>query len=226
MPSPDHIIVTARDEAERLPATLRALSAAFPIARLVVADDGSRDATARVARAGGAEVVGPARPLGKGGTATLAIRHVLERDGAGEAVFLLCDADLGGSAERLGDLVGPVRRGEGDVAVAAFARRLGGGLGVAVGFARWAVRRRCGLSLRAPISGQRALRGEVMAAVLPFAPRFGMEMGMTIDAARAGYRVVEVEIDLAHRATGRSPGGFLHRARQLADFARVYLARR
>jgi glycosyltransferase involved in cell wall biosynthesis len=226
MPSPDHIVVTARNEAERLPATLRALSAAFPEARLVVADDGSHDATARVAREGGAEVIGPVRPLGKGGTATLALRRMLERDGTGGAVFLLCDADLDGSAERLGDLVGPVRRGECDIAVAAFAQRLGGGLGVAVGFARWAVRRRCGLSLRAPISGQRAVRAEVLNDVLPLAPRFGMEMGMTIDAARAGYRVGEVEIDLAHRATGRTPGGFLHRARQLADFARVYVTRR
>ncbi len=48
---------------------------------------------------------------------------------------------------------------------------------------------------------------------------------MTIDAVRAGHRVVEVDLDLAHRATGRTPAGFLHRARQLADFIRVYFAR-
>jgi hypothetical protein len=35
-----------------------------------------------------------------------------------------------------------------------------------------------------------------------------------------------VELDLAHRATGRTPAGFLHRGRQLADFARVYVQRR
>jgi len=49
---------------------------------------------------------------------------------------------------------------------------------------------------------------------------------MNIDAARAGYRIAEVEIDLEHRATGRTLRGFLHRFRQLADFARVYLDRR
>ena len=38
---------------------------------------------------------------------------------------------------------------------------------------------------------------------------------MTIDAVRAGYRLREVELDLEHRATGRSLGGFLHRGRQL-----------
>ena len=48
---------------------------------------------------------------------------------------------------------------------------------------------------------------------------------MTIDAVRAGHRVVEVELDLAHRATGRTLAGFLHRARQLVDFVRVYCAR-
>jgi hypothetical protein len=62
--------------------------------------------------------------------------------------------------------------------------------------------------------------------VLPFAHGFGMEMGMTIDAVRAGHSVVEVELDLDHRATGRTLGGFLHRGRQLVDFVRVYLRRR
>jgi len=49
---------------------------------------------------------------------------------------------------------------------------------------------------------------------------------MTIDAVRAGSRVAEVELDLVHRATGRTPAGFAHRGRQLVDFVRVYLARR
>ena len=49
---------------------------------------------------------------------------------------------------------------------------------------------------------------------------------MTVDAHRAGFRVVEVELELEHRATGRDPRGFIHRARQLAAFARVYASRR
>jgi hypothetical protein len=62
--------------------------------------------------------------------------------------------------------------------------------------------------------------------VLPFAHGFGMELGITIDAVRAGHRVLELDLDLAHRATGRTPAGFLHRGRQLADFVRAYLLRR
>ena len=39
--------------------------------------------------------------------------------------------------------------------------------------------------------------------LLPFAPGYGMETGMTIDALRAGYGLTEIELDLEHRATGR-----------------------
>jgi len=56
--------------------------------------------------------------------------------------------------------------------------------------------------------------------------RLGLETAMTIDAARAGIAVREVELDLEHRATGRDLAGFLHRARQLLSFVRVYVSRR
>ncbi|HEU5143384.1 MAG TPA: hypothetical protein VFU04_09535, partial [Solirubrobacterales bacterium] len=101
-----------------------------------------------------------------------------------------------------------------------------GGFGLALGFAGWAIRRLSGFEAQAPISGQRAMRAEVLRATLPFARGYGMELGMTVDAVRAGYRLREYELDLSHRATGRSLSGFVHRARQLADFARAYRARR
>jgi glycosyltransferase involved in cell wall biosynthesis len=223
------IIVAAYNEAERIGETLGALAEAFPGAPVWVADDGSTDGTATIARAAGALVVRSERVIGKGGAVTDAARVALGRSGAvteAPAVFLLCDGDLGASARRLPPLVEAVRAGDSDLAVAAFARRVGGGLGLAVGFARWAIGRRCGFQATAPISGQRALSAGVLEDVLPFAPDFGLEVGMTIDAVRAGYRVSEIEIDLEHRATGRTPAGFLHRGRQLADFVRVYAARR
>jgi len=40
---------------------------------------------------------------------------------------------------------------------------------------------------------------------------------MTIDAARAGLRIQEVELELGHAETGRDLGGFAHRGRQLLD---------
>jgi glycosyltransferase involved in cell wall biosynthesis len=221
------VIVSAHNEADRLGATLRALARALPGARLVVADDASTDTTARVAGETGAEVVTSPRNLGKGGAATLAAQRVLDRAGGPDgALFVLCDGDLGDSAEQLAVLVDAVRDGSCDLAVGAFATRVGGGFGIAVGYARWAIRRLTGRTLDAPISGQRALRGEVLAAVVPFAARFGMEIGMTVDALRAGFVVRELPLDLAHRATGRTLGGFRHRARQLGDFVAVTLSRR
>jgi glycosyltransferase involved in cell wall biosynthesis len=237
--APDtYVIVTAHNEAERLGATLRALAVAFPAAPVLMADDGSTDATPETALLAGARVVRSERTIGKGGAATKAARNALRdaRIDAGadghaasaerEVIFVLCDADLGESAAQLGELAQPIRRGQADMTVAAFATRAGGGFGLAVGFARWAVRRRCGLRTTAPISGQRALRTGVLEDVLPFAHGYGMEVGMTVDAVRAGHRVLEIELDLEHRASGRSLAGFAHRARQLVDFVRVYLARR
>ncbi len=241
------VIVAAYNEADRIAATLGALGRAFPGAPVWVADDGSTDGTAAIAEVAGASVVRSERLVGKGEAVTLAAQAALrditgealehgagsaprevppDPSGGGERVALLCDGDLGDSAARLAPLVEAVRRGDADLAVAVFSKRVGGGLGVAVGFARWAIRRRCGLELRAPISGQRALRASLLGDVLPFAHGFGMEVGMTIDAARARARVREVDLDLSHRATGRTLSGFIHRGRQLVDFVRVYVARR
>jgi len=217
------VVIAAREEADRIAATVEGVREAFPGAHVIVADDGSRDDTAQVAAAAGAEVVRLDRPAGKGGAAGRAAERALAR---GPELVLLCDADLAASAARLAPLLEAIDRGEADLAVAVFACRVGGGFGFAVGFARWAIRNLTGLELRAPISGQRALRPEVLAAVMPFAPRFGMEIGMTVDAVRAGYRVAEVEVDLEHRATGRTWRGFAHRLRQLKDFVGVWAVRR
>jgi glycosyltransferase involved in cell wall biosynthesis len=219
------VIVAARDEADRIAATLDALTEALPGASLWVADDGSTDGTAEAALAGGARVVSRGRPHGKGGNMTAAAEAALDGRPPPELV-LVCDGDLGESAARLDRLVDAVAAGDCDLAVATLENRVGGGFGVALGFARWAIRRRCGFNAEAPISGQRAMRGEVLRAAMPFAAGYGMEIGITIDAVRAGYRVREIELDLGHRATGRTLSGFLHRARQLRDFARVWWARR
>ena len=219
------VVVAARDEADRIGETLGALRSALPQAALWVADDASGDGTAEVAMAAGAQVVSRGRPHGKGANVGAGVEAALSAEPTPELV-LLCDGDLGGSAAQLVSLVEAVEKDECDLAVAAFSRRVGGGFGVALGFARWAIRRRCGLETEAPISGQRAMRADVLGAALPFARGYGMEVGMTIDAVRAGYRLREYELDLSHRATGRSLAGFTHRARQLGDFARVYLSRR
>jgi glycosyltransferase involved in cell wall biosynthesis len=221
------VILAAHNEADRIGATLDALLTAFPEAEVWVADDASGDGTADVALARGARVVGRRRPHGKGANVTAAAEAALDRAGRPDPrTFLLCDADLGASAGELRALVWAVEGGDCDLAVAAFSRRIGGGFGVARGFARWAIQRRCGYTAVAPLSGQRAMCAAVLRGALPFAPGYGMETAMTIDAVRAGRRVREIELDLEHRATGRSLGGFLHRGRQLRDIGRAYWSRR
>jgi len=219
------VIVAARNEADRVGETVGALRGAFPGAAIWVADDASTDGTAEAAMAAGAQVVSRGRPHGKGANVTAAVEAALSAEPA-PGLVLLCDGDLGASAARLAPLVEAVECGECDLAVAAFSRRVGGGFGLALGFARWAIRRRCGTETTAPISGQRAMRVEVLGATLPFARGYGMEIGMTVDAVRAGFQLKEHELDLEHRATGRSLAGFAHRAAQLRDFARAYRARR
>jgi glycosyltransferase involved in cell wall biosynthesis len=219
------VIVAARDEADRVGETVTALRGAFPGAAIWVADDASTDGTAEVAMAAGARVVSRGRPHGKGANVTAAAQAVLSEE-APPRLVLLCDGDLAGSAARLAPLIEAVERGECDVAVAAFARRVGGGFGLALGFAHWAIRRRCGLETTAPISGQRALRVEALRSALPLARGYGMEIGMTVDAVRAGFRLREYELDLSHRATGRSLAGFAHRGAQLRDFMNAYWRRR
>jgi Glycosyl transferase family 2 len=197
------VLVAARDEETWIARTVEALRSAFPDAEIVVADDGSRDGTAAAAESAGARVVRLPR-RGKGQALTLAERT------CADGPLLLCDADVEG------DLRALLENGA-DLAVARFAHRVGGGLGLAKGVARRLVEARTGRRLAEPLSGQRALSERARRVVFPVAAGFGVETRMTIDALRAGLRVREVEIDLAHRPTGRDVAGFVHRGRQLLD---------
>jgi hypothetical protein len=197
------VLVAARDEEDRIGRTVERLRAAFPDAEVVVADDGSRDATVAVAERAGARVV-PLPRRGKGQALTLAEREC--RPGS----LLLCDADVDGDLR-------PLAESGAELATARFRRRVGGGLGLAKGVARMLVEARGGRHMSEPLSGQRFLSERAREAVFPVAAGFGVETRMTIDALRAGLDVREVEVDLAHRPTGRDLAGFVHRGRQLRD---------
>jgi len=197
------VLVAARNEEERIAETVAALRREFPRTEVLVVDGASDDATAERAEAAGAVVVRLGR-RGKGEALSAGERA------AAPGPLLLCDADLRGS-------LAPLAAAHADVAVAAFRRRVGGGFGLAKRVARALIRLRTGFRAREPLSGQRYVSERARTACFPLAPGFGCEVRMTIDALRAGLDVVEVELDLDHRATGRDAAGFAHRARQLLD---------
>jgi hypothetical protein len=204
-------LVAAYEESARIAATVSALHAI--VDEVVVVDDGSQDGTSSAALVAGATVLRASRRRGKG----RAMEGSLERlPPAG--VWLLVDGDLERTASRLAPLIEAVREGSADVAIAAFPKLGGGGFGMVKRTAAGLIRAACGFEAREPLSGQRALTAAALAAVRPLAPGFGLEVGMTIDAVRAGLRVVEIPIEgLSHRPTGRGARGFAHRARQGAD---------
>jgi len=111
---------------------------------------------------------------------------------------------------------------DGTAAVALVPPQAGGGLGSVRRFAARAIALLSGFEAEQPLSGQRAVRGDALARCRPLAGGFGLETAMTIDAVRAGLRVLEVPAPgLAHRATGRGPAGFAHRGRQGLDILRA-----
>ena len=197
------ILVGARDEAQRIGATVTALRARFPDADVVVADDGSRDATAAVAGEAGARVIRLGR-RGKGQALTLAEREL------DPGPLLLCDADLNGDLSALTTT-------HADLSIAVFRTREGGGFGLAKRAARSLIVARSGFTPREPLSGQRYLTERAREVVFPVAMGFGVETRMTIDAVRAGLTIDEIELELEHRATGQTVRGFTHRGRQLVE---------
>jgi glycosyltransferase involved in cell wall biosynthesis len=223
-PPPRVVVVAARNERDRIGTALDALTEALPGARLIVADDASTDGTQLQAMRHGGWVVSRERPRGKGANVTAAAQAATD-EFEDDATVLICDADLGESAGRLVPLIDAVEEGACDLAVAAFAEPRGGGFGFTLGYARRAIERSCGARLSAPLSGQRAMRVATLRDLLPFADGWGLEVGMTIDAVRAGCRVSEIDLPLEHRATRRTPAGFLHRARQLRDIRRAVRTR-
>ena len=132
--------------------------------------------------------------------------------------MLFVDADLEASAEAVGALVGPVARGDADLAIAVAARRRVGrrraaeAHGVVVGLARRGVEELTGSAPTQPLSGMRCLSPAAIAAATAFARGLRIEVGVTIDVLDAGLTVHEVACDLRHREIGTDWRSQVHRA--------------
>ena len=180
------VVIPALNEAARIASVVRHALADPATAEVIVIDDSSIDDTARLAREAGAEVI-TSSMLGKGASM---------RDGVGAArcdLIVYLDGDLAGLRPNIvTDLCRPLMRGESDFVKARFGR--GGGRVteltakpmLKVFFPELA-------HLAQPLGGLIAARTSLLKA-LSFENGYGVDIGLLIDAHRAGARLAEVDI--------------------------------
>jgi len=248
------VVIPARNEFDRIGATVRAAMRIPGVDLVVVVDDGSVDGTGCEASRAGATVVRHARNRGKAAALETGAEAVLLLEAADTATasvaadpaavpgaadaaiapkaagrprhLLFLDADLAETAAQAGPLAEPVLAGQADMTIAVFATRVRrGGHGVVLGLSGAGIQRATGWRPTEPLNGQRCLTRAAFEAARPLAHGWGAETGMTIDLLRKGMRVIEVQVPLAHRATGNDLASRVHRARQLAGVARAIAAR-
>jgi hypothetical protein len=224
------VVIPAKNESDRIAATVAGALQIPGVDLVVVVDDGSSDATAAAAERAGASVIRHPRNRGKAAameTGAGAVR-LLEQQQPGSAArhLLFLDADLADTAAKAGPLADPVRAGAADMTIAVFTDLIRlGGHGLVVNLSGKGILRATGWRPAQPLNGQRCLTRAAFEAACPLASGFGVETGLTIDVLRRGMRITEVQVPLAHRATGSDLRSQLHRARQLADVARALAVR-
>ena len=200
------VIVPALNEEESLPHVLEEIRRVSPGMDVLVVDDGSTDATARVARGLGVPVVSHAINLGVGAALQTGFRWACER---GYDVGVQLDADGQHDPKDLPALVAPVIEGRCDVAI--------GSRYVAVSGYRAPRVRRAGmllfsgvvwLALRQRIadttSGYRAYHRRVMEVCRHDFPRDFPDAPLLIGLVRRGFRLLEVPVTMRERRAGQS----------------------
>lgn len=200
------VIVPAHNEEESLAATLAEVRAKVPDADVLVVDDGSRDATSRVARESGVQVVRHPVNLGVGGALQTGFRWAVPR---GYDIGVQVDADGQHDPEYLPALLAPVAEGRCDVSIgsrfveatgyrAPLNRRIGMVLFQAV------VGMAIGRRITDTTSGFRAYSRPVMQVCQHDFPKDFPDAPLLIGLARRGFRIDEVPVRMRERQAGRS----------------------
>lgn len=203
-------LIPAYNEGAYLGDTISGLLGFLSPHQILVIDDGSRDGTGSIAREKGVLLLSLPANRGKGGALEAGLNQVPD------GVVLFLDADLGNSAEKAYFLAEPVLKGEVEATIGLLSPPVKkGGLGLVRFTAREGVRLLRGETIDGILSGQRAFRREILHRFLPFAPGFGLEVGLTLDLLKHRFSFQTVPLDLRHRERGNDWPGFLHRGRQL-----------
>jgi len=194
------VVIPALDEEASLPLVLADLPREL-VRRVVVADNGSRDGTARVAREGGATVV--AAPRRGYGSACLAGLDHLRRTGP-PAIVAFVDADYSDHPDELPLLLAPLLAGRADLVVGS--RALGAReRGALLPQARAGNAVAC-LLIRllyghryTDLGPFRAARWEALERLGMSDPDFGWTAEMQVKALARGLRVAEVPVSYRRR---------------------------
>ena len=196
------LVIPALNEEQALAQVLDEIPRSL-FARILVADNGSRDATAAVARARGAEVVSePRRGYGRACGAALAALD----DAADVVVFM--DADASDVPAEAPQLLEPILRGEADLVIGS--RRLGRAApGALTAHQRWGnalvvalIRLLFGFRYT-DLGPFRAIRRASLEQLGMRDPDFGWTAEMQVKALKRGLRVQEVPVSYRPRI-GRS----------------------
>jgi len=194
------VVIPALNEEVSLPLVLAALPHP-PVRRVVVADNGSRDGTARVAREGGAIVV-PAERRGYGSACLVGLDWLRRNDPPDVVVFV--DADFSDHPDELPRLVAPLLADESDLVIGS--RVLGTREpGALLPQARAGNLVAC-LLIRllyghrfTDLGPFRAARWEALKRLGMADPDFGWTAEMQVKALRHGLRVTEVPVSYRRR---------------------------
>ena len=217
------VIVPAWNEDRDLPAVLAELRRAAPEWDVCVVDDGSSDATTRVAREGGATVLRLPMNLGIGGAVQTGYLWAREH---GYEIAAQIDGDGQHDPQYLTAAVRPIVAGTADLVIGS--RHLGAG-----GFQSTALRRagarylswflllRCGARVTDPTSGFRLAGRHAIELFAAIYPSDYPEPEAIALAARRGLRVEEVPVAMRERQHGKSSIG---PARTLYYLIKVSLA--
>jgi glycosyltransferase involved in cell wall biosynthesis len=194
------VVIPALNEERSLPLVIADLPRP-PVRRVVVADNGSTDGTARAAREGGAEVV--TAPRRGYGSACLAGLDHLRRTGPPEIVVFV-DADYSDHPKELPEVVAPILAGDADLVIGSriLGRRERGAL---LPQARAGNLVAC-LLIRhfygqrfTDLGPFRAIRWEALERLRMSDPDFGWTAEMQVKAVRRGLRCAEVPVSYRHR---------------------------
>jgi glycosyltransferase involved in cell wall biosynthesis len=209
MPSPIAFIIPALNEEAALAPMLDGLRAALDAAAcadadVVVVDNGSRDATATVARKHGARVV--SEPRRGYGQACLAGIAALSSD-TETVVFL--DADGSDDPEDLVRLLAPVREGKADLALGSrtAAAESSGAFTPQQAFGNWLATGLMSIFFGArytDLGPFRVIRRDALERLQMRDSNYGWTIEMQIKARRAGLRILEIPVNYRKRIAGRS----------------------